>query len=1302
MANKTDSTELDVARRARLTAREKMAHHIGSPNLNRSGTQKRAVAPTSQGRPTSAASLKREYGNGREKSVQEVEREVVGDSITMRGKARAMIAAQGNVAQRKQALKLSPNFTVPMTSDLRPANKEGATSFHFKHDTIAKTRHEKALASGTKTRKNAGRDHSKYLERDSAVARNGEAIESASLSSEKKEIANSLGRAAAGGLYIEREEALAYQENGVAVIYSNISSDAKERHQFWAVVEEHEPEPKPDHLKFVTGGDPDFWEAVRTDLRCPKQLSLAIQEADPSKSYRVQTDDNEFIRQIMTDHGWAPPSPHKSKESAGEKAERELIDKDNSKGAHCVDGRGGRIQSRIVGELPHEVSHEQRVRILLRFAAHFEDRNLPYVAVMHAPDHANHERNWHFHLAYYERPCRRFTGEPDDYLTEPEANWRAEARHAVKLEAFASGALNAYVGKEWDFAVPVSHTTKCGHKRTTYPLFQDKDRECTKRDYPLKLRKMLAEFTNDELELAGSGRRVDPRRFSEMGINKTAEKHLGTRSAQMESVGLATPQGVENEHRQWQFMLDRIHEKLQSDDRKAANKERLWRQSLESRALDADDHSDVSRMVTYWAQIQAEADEQTAIASELKLHIDRARSRAEKVQLTCKRHLEAIGRGQASKRQAGDKADYEARMTEANDHLSGLKIVMASEIVQEKRSRNEAGRLTDEANKLRAAIDARLKDALATMMAAMVLAKGRQATEPAPANDKAPVASNDESRVEAVFNSSRSEHSLYQYEVERFMMNLVDNNRRLENVGMYIVPVNPTEEEKHIITACNYADHHHRLFRLKTAQDELINRLARHILHHPGAIKNIPSKAGAGDSRYELLSTDGTLQRTFKGFADDDLIKTAIKTALEARQNDKNGVVLSAPANSAGRPSGRSQVAVRSPATEPFAASPGESKGGAASLTQFMRKIADIAAAATPVLCEIRNGKPVFRLAQQDMIALGLFEGDLDIVPVQTRLRGIHRQQEGDINRLVGFIRRSPARAITSPRLISSNDQAVVGLARNAPSDLRALAIKYAQHPSAQKQMTNALRLATLELTTEQRKAEPKPAPKNDGAPTVQRRGGDPAHPGATLANAVRSAGIDVSFSIKVRPEWAGHEPASNDKNGKTADSDLHFELPVPRETVFERPNEKKSVTEKLAPPAPGPGATRAPLVSTEERADILAPRTFGMTSGSEPAQVAAKVEEATQVGENPSGIRRGAHPKIDAWIEALDSQDREGRQIAALALKNDRKALRVAFIELDRETQARIRMDWEAQVARNWDTSLSEYTEAAERRLLR
>ena len=734
-----------------------------------------------------------------------------------------------------------------------------------------------------------------------------------------------------------------------------------------------------------------------------------------------------------------------------------------------------------MGELPDEVSHEQRIRIVRRFAADFEDKNLPYVAVMHAPDHANNEKNWHFHLAYYDRPCSRFTGNPDDYLSQkPRANWRSQAMHEIKVEALSTGALGAFVGA-WDFTVPVRHQTKCGHTRITRPFAQHKDRDCTKRDFPLSLRKRLAELVNDELEIAGAQRRVDPRRFTDMGVKKEAEEHLGNRSSQMEALGIATPRGVENERRQWQYTLQGIEERFRSDERNRVNEERRWRQKLECGALGAIDHSEVSGMITDWARAQSEANELIAIATELESHLERARSRARKVVETCQRHLEAIQSGRASKRQKRSTADYEDRLREATDHLSGLTVVMATEILHQKRSLEEAARLTEQANTMRQAIENRLKVETTALLTLLRPGDGQVGKQPEPANDTSPAADDGDDKAETNCEMGLSPPAppLRQSDVELFMKHLVDNNRRIVEVGSYLGPLNPTDDEKRVMSAPNYAGHQHRVQKLKIAQDQHINRLARYILGHPKVIKLASNHIRGTGPRYELLSSDGWLQRTFKGFAGDELIKMAIKSALQSRHKDGDGVTATTLSRGSDRATAPRPPAVTPAMTTASGNSLGQPRSEVAPRTEVMRKIDALAALTTPIICETREGRGFYRLAERDLRDRGLLGSDLQPVPVQTRLRGIYQQQEREIDRLVGYIRCRPSQVVAHASSLSSTDQPAVQLARTAPPELQDLSRKYAQHPIAQNRMRGVLRDAAAAADTREASVAA-PSPSTD------------------------------------------------------------------------------------------------------------------------------------------------------------------------------------------------------------------------------
>ena len=69
--------------------------------------------------------------------------------------------------------------------------------------------------------------------------------------------------------------------------------------------------------------------------------------------------------------------------------------------------KGGRTQSRLVLELPHEASPAARHEIIRRFTSGLEKDGIPYWTTIHAPTRANDDRNHHAHIVYTDRPARR-------------------------------------------------------------------------------------------------------------------------------------------------------------------------------------------------------------------------------------------------------------------------------------------------------------------------------------------------------------------------------------------------------------------------------------------------------------------------------------------------------------------------------------------------------------------------------------------------------------------------------------------------------------------------------------------------------------------------------------------------------------------------------------------------------------------------------------------------------------------------------------------------------------------------------
>lgn len=183
---------------------------------------------------------------------------------------------------------------------------------------------------------------------------------------------------------------------------------------------------------------------------------------------------------------------------------------------HC-ERRNGRVQSRIIAELPHEATPEERIQIATLFCQKLEELGLPYWASIHAPTRKNDARNFHLHIAYSERPA----------LKHPEHGWDFEAVVRKKK---------------------ANRTTT-----TSRPLRQNRSPATRERGWVKKLRQHYADVSNTVLEKGGYEKRLDPRSYQESGVAKDPTRHLGFKAHAMESFGLDTEVGGQNaqKERRW-------------------------------------------------------------------------------------------------------------------------------------------------------------------------------------------------------------------------------------------------------------------------------------------------------------------------------------------------------------------------------------------------------------------------------------------------------------------------------------------------------------------------------------------------------------------------------------------------------------------------------------------------------------------------------------------------------------------------------------------------------------------------------
>ncbi len=1141
----------------------------------------------------------------------------------------------------KKGEEASRRFTklnIPAARPLRAANAAGATSFHFSHEAISKTRAEKVTARGTKNRKGAAADHTSYIERDGALAKGSrtelDKIQAELIEQAKNdpELARSLsldltpsaeasqepsqrlpdepcagGRASA---YIEREEALAHDPNGSAVLFSNISDDPVERREFWKLVEQAESNPSADKMQLRIAGNEEFWSKVSADEDCPKPVRDAIEAADPNEIVKITTQDNVAMRAIMKRHGWKPRERRPANETDEQKAAREEREAGSGFGAKFEDGRGGRVQFRIVGELPHEVSHEARVRILKDFTREFEARNLPHIAVMHAPDHTNDDRNWHFHLVYHDRPARRFTGLAENHIIEPapDAAKQVKDRHAIAQAAMATD-LSEYLGA-WDFSVPYSYVQKsCRNRKTAHPFAQPKDRDCNKRDFIPLLRRNLAHLTNRELEAEGIDRRVDPRRYSEMGIHKESDEHLGTQAASLESNGVPTETGVRNEANQWEFIQRKLEAQSHADQARIDQQLKVWRAGLSAAQLSDQDRKDVDRELIRWEQSERVAAEHRAIAKQMAENIDRLRSRANKVAKMAKKHLGAIEDGRATKRQKSSKPRYQAKLTEAEMHLAGLEIMLGREIAQITTSNEAAVRHSRTAETAKLIIEGHIE------LGGQLQISNEQSVTPVPSKDiqqaSAPTTEQKPAAVAApaVGNSS----------IDGYIQRIVELNRRLVPSRKGIVPRDRVSTDMPIINAPNYASAQKRLAKIMDHQQTAIRNLVSAFQRNPGMVqfRLEPSDRDyilTNAERFKIATPDRALQAAFVNFAEEPEIAAELKKAETRLLAERAARSAQASASKAEDKTAESSASVgAAKPAQPNAPDKIPTCQPANDHSQIIETIRS--KHLRPKITKTEAGLEI-AFSKADA-ALYNLPADIVVDDLRSvaRIEGIARTHDRAVNRLIAYMAKNPS------KVEGREDGHTHKLADTTPAELRDISNRFSRDPEVALALQNALAKAHME-TSDPRKT---PATEVPAKPVPQKSGeGDfgvfRIEDGKIVIPTQDLPEVEI-------PDWRTYEPSGYDNR-------------APRKDEDQKPKERERTTIRIDPS-----------------------RAHEFASSNEPAQTRK--------------LKSGIDPIFDRWIKANDSGDREERaRLSALVRQNEK--LREIAQSVEPGYAASFKADWE------------------------
>ncbi len=205
---------------------------------------------------------------------------------------------------------------------------------------------------------------------------------------------------------------------------------------------------------------------------------------------------------------------------------------------------GGRTQSRLVLELPHEASAKARHQIVRRYVQEFEDKGIPYWATIHEPTRHNDSRNYHAHVVFTDRPMSK--------MRHPET------------------------GQEvWDFTVEEVHIKKNRVRQVRHPYRQNRDPEMRDRGWVRESRKRFAAIVNDVMVEHGVGVRYDPRSYKDMGLDvkpmESVSRILADQAKKRRFVALDpewTRRLIDAEMRETALRRDAAYQKLQAAEQR--------------------------------------------------------------------------------------------------------------------------------------------------------------------------------------------------------------------------------------------------------------------------------------------------------------------------------------------------------------------------------------------------------------------------------------------------------------------------------------------------------------------------------------------------------------------------------------------------------------------------------------------------------------------------------------------------------------------------------------------------------------
>lgn len=388
----------------------------------------------------------------------------------------------------------------------RPQGQNGAVSFHFSVTTFSKGGQLADVLKGRRSASSAlsgGGKHQRYIDREDAV----EVVQAKAMQG-----------------YIDDPSKLEpVVGDGIEVSsFGNIGATKEERDAFWDAVDDAEDKPRKTKVVLDPEKGTDIWSRIRkatlNRVDTPSTLSLAL-TANQAISETVTEAEGLKLIDIFQKAGFTRIP-----------AEQSVDDLPEAPIAFLV-GRGGRVQTRLVIELPHEMTPAQRLLLTKEFCKSHEDLGLPYWAAIHAPNKHNDSRNYHVHINLYDRPAKK--------IEHPEKPGSGEMI--------------------WDFTYTKESRDKHRNKWISRPFQQKKLVAIGQEKTWIRTeRARFANLANEHLSSAGAEKRLDPRTYVEMGVPEKARGRVDPASYARERKGLETSQGLKLADQQWATNLQSV------------------------------------------------------------------------------------------------------------------------------------------------------------------------------------------------------------------------------------------------------------------------------------------------------------------------------------------------------------------------------------------------------------------------------------------------------------------------------------------------------------------------------------------------------------------------------------------------------------------------------------------------------------------------------------------------------------------------------------------------------------------------